>query len=42
MALLTAEKLYEFATADKQWFRSLLFYFEQTKKPPANASGFSV
>ena len=31
MALLTAEKLYEFATADKQWFRSLLLLFWETK-----------
>ena len=38
MALLTAEKLYEFAIADKQWFRSLLLFL-QTKKPPAKASG---
>ena len=31
MALLTAEKLYEFATADKQWFWSLLLLFLETK-----------
>ena len=31
MALLTAEKLYEFATADKQWFGSLLLLFLEQK-----------
>ena len=30
IALLTAEKLYEFATADKQCFRSLLLFFDKT------------
>ena len=33
MALLTAEKLYDFAISDKQWFRSLLLLFQKKLKP---------
>ena len=29
MALLTAEKLYEFATTDKQWFSVTVFIFDK-------------